>query len=139
MTEHNIFKHIIPIQIRFNDIDGQKHVNNAVYQSYYDIGREGYFSAISGEDYQPGGKSLVIASVQTDFLKPVFRHDAIQVETRVKKIGNKSLKMEQRITGAADKEIKSTCLTVFVGFDYHNQSTMKIPAEMKEAIENYEN
>jgi acyl-CoA thioester hydrolase len=138
MSKEPEFRHIIPIQIRFNDIDGQQHVNNAVYQSYYDIGREGYFSAIQGQHYQTGGKSAVVASVQTDFLRPVFRHDSIQVETRVKSIGNKSLKLFQRISDSGEETVYSTCTTVFVGFDYDKQETIIIPPEMVAAIRDYE-
>ncbi len=132
------FRYIEPIQIRFNDIDGQQHVNNSIYQQYYDIGRAGYFSVISGKNYQPGGQSVVVASVQTDFLIPIFFHDKIQLETRVSKTGNKSLTMHQRITDSNTGEIKSTCTTIFVGFDYEKQETMVISDEMKQMIKDYE-
>ena len=138
MSKQSEFRYIEPIQIRFNDIDGQQHVNNAVYQQFFDIGRAGYFTEISGEEYQTGGKSVVVASVQTDFRKPIFLHDKIQVETGVRTIGNKSLTMEQRITDSANGEVKSTCTTVFVGFDYDRQETMKIPDSMRMMIEKFE-
>ncbi|MBI9106720.1 MAG: acyl-CoA thioesterase [Spirochaetales bacterium] len=138
MNKEKSFKHIVPIQIRFNDIDGQQHVNNAVYQSYFDIGREGYFSAIHGQHYHTGGKSVIIAAVQTDFMRPVFRHDKIQVETKVISIGNKSLKMFQKISSTDDEVIYATCSTVFAGFDYEKQETIIIPSEMRKAIEQYE-
>ncbi len=138
MTEQTEFKHCLPIQIRFNDIDGQQHVNNAIYQSYFDIGREGYFSAIHEKDYHTGGRSVVIASVQTDFRKPVFRHDSIQVETAVIGIGNKSLRMSQRISGTDNNEIYAEGITVFVGFDYDRQETITIQPEMVAAVESFE-
>ena len=31
------FKHTIPVQIRFNDLDVFAHVNNAVIQEYFDL------------------------------------------------------------------------------------------------------
>ena len=132
------FRYIEPIQIRFNDIDGQQHVNNAVYQQYYDIGRAGYFTEISGTEYQTGGQSVVVASVQTNFLKPIFLHDRIQIETRVVRIGNKSLIMEQQITDREIGDIKSTGTTVFVGFDYDKQETILISDKLKNLIEKYE-
>jgi acyl-CoA thioester hydrolase len=138
MTEHHSYKHIIPIQIRFNDIDGQQHVINAVYQSYFDIGREGYFSAIHEKDYHTGGRSVIIASAHTDFRKPVFRHDSIQVETTITEIGNKSMKMVQRIAGSDNDEVYAEGTTVFVGFDYESQETILIQPEMVAAIEKYE-
>lgn len=133
------FRYIEPVQIRFNDIDGQQHVNNGVYQQYYDIGRAGYFTEISGIEYRTGGQSVVVASVKTDFLKPIMLHDKIQVETRISKIGNKSLHMEQRITDRDSGELKSSSTTIFAGFDYTTQSTIKIPDELREQIRRYEN
>lgn len=133
------FRYIEPVQIRFNDIDGQQHVNNGVYQQYYDIGRSGYFTQISGKEYQTGGQSVVVASVKTDFLKPIFLHDRIQVESRISKIGNKSLQMEQRITDIKTGDTKSTSSTVFVGFDYEKNETLKISPELREMISRFEN
>ncbi len=133
------FNYVEPIQIRFNDVDGQQHVNNSVYQQYYDIGRAGYFSEISGTNYQTGGQSVVIVSVQTNFNSPIFYHDKIQVETRVSKIGNKSLTMEQLITDRKTGEIKSDCKTVLVGFDYNRQESIPIPEDLRNMIADFEN
>ena len=135
---NNEFRYIEPVQIRFNDIDGQQHVNNSIYQQYYDIGRAGYFSEISGTEYQTGGRSVVVASVHTDFFKPVFLHDRIQVQTRVDKIGNKSLTMYQQITDRETGEVKSDCTTVFAGFDYEKQQTIVIPDDLRDMITRFE-
>jgi len=133
-----IYNFIVPVQIRFNDIDGQQHVNNAVYQSYFDLGRVGYLSTVSGENYQTGGRSVVIASVKTDFIEPIFLHDSIQIETRIQKIGTKSLTMLQRITETETGEVKATCSTVFVGFDYEKQQAIEISHELKNRIRTFE-
>ncbi|MDC7228252.1 MAG: thioesterase family protein [Spirochaetales bacterium] len=138
MSKDKTYRYIEPVQIRFNDIDGQQHVNNGIYQQYYDIGRAGYLTQISGTEYQTGGKSIVVASVQTDFLQPIFLHDKVQVETRVSKIGNKSITMEQRITAIDSGEVKSTCTTIFVGFNYDEQSSIKIPEDLRSMINAYE-
>ena len=132
------FNHITPIQIRFNDIDGQQHVNNSIYQQYYDIGRIGYFTTIRRENYQTGGQSVVIASINTDFLKPIFPHDSVQVETRVEKIGEKSLTLFQRLVNSETGEVMSTCTTIFGGFDYEKQVTIPISGELRRLIEDFE-
>ena len=128
----------VPIQIRFNDIDGQQHVNNAVYQTYYDLGRTQYFNDIFNTEYRTGGRSVVIASVNTDFLAPIFLHDHVQVETRVSRLGNKSLTMQQRIVCPDDGSIKSQCSTVFAGFDYDAQQTIVLPEDLRTAVIGFE-
>jgi len=132
------YNYIVPVQIRFNDIDGQQHVNNAVYQSYFDLGRVGYFTVISGKSYKTGGRSVVIASVKTDFIEPIFLHDSIQIETRIQKIGTKSLTMLQRITETETGEVKATCSTVFVGFDYEKQQAIELSHELRTMIRTFE-
>lgn len=34
------FHHSLPIQLRFNDVDKFGHVNNTVYFSFYDLGKQ---------------------------------------------------------------------------------------------------
>ena len=34
-----IFKHTLPVQLRFNDIDALGHVNNSIYFTFYDLGK----------------------------------------------------------------------------------------------------
>ena len=41
-----IFKHTVPLQLRFNDIDALGHVNNSVYFTFYDLGKARYFEEI---------------------------------------------------------------------------------------------
>jgi acyl-CoA thioester hydrolase len=44
------FRHSVPVQIRFADIDVNGHVNNVVFQHYFDLAKVGYFNTILGED-----------------------------------------------------------------------------------------
>ena len=50
MTEN--FRHRTPIQIRFNDLDAYQHVNNNVYFSFYDLGKENYFATVLCPDFR---------------------------------------------------------------------------------------
>ena len=42
-TTSPAFRHTLPLQLRFNDIDLLGHVNNSVYFSFYDLGKARYF------------------------------------------------------------------------------------------------
>ena len=46
MDNEPVFKSILPIQVRFNDVDIMGHVSNTVYQSYYDSGKVDYFDKV---------------------------------------------------------------------------------------------
>ena len=43
---NNDFRHILPIQIRFNDVDKFGHVNNTVYFQFYDTAKTDYFATV---------------------------------------------------------------------------------------------
>ena len=82
-TPDALFRHRVPIQIRFNDVDRYGHVNNNAYFSYYDLGKEDYLSTVLHLDYRYCTVAPVIANINADFIKPIFYGDKIVVETRI--------------------------------------------------------
>ena len=61
------FRHTLPIQLRFNDVDKFGHVNNTVYFSFYDLGKTEYFASVCpGVDWEKDG--IVVVHIEADFL-----------------------------------------------------------------------
>ena len=133
-----IFKHTVPLQLRFNDIDALGHVNNSVYFTFYDLGKARYFEEIKQNPINWNKAELVIANIHADFLSPVFMHEKIAVQTAAISIGNKSLKVAQRIINTETGETKATCETILVGFDSATFSTQQISEAWREGISRYE-
>lgn len=133
-TKEEIFKHSIPIQIRFNDIDGLGHVNNTIYFSYFDLGKVEYFESLKASivDWTEG--IVVIAHIDTDFLSPVYYKESVIVETKVRKVGTKSITLFQQLRNVKTREIKCCCTTVMVAYNPILQSAMEIPEVWKKAI-----
>ena len=48
-TTSPAFRHTLPLQLRFNDIDLLGHVNNSVYFSFYDLGKARYFETVKAQ------------------------------------------------------------------------------------------
>ena len=72
--ENNItYRHRMPAQLRFSDVDTFGHVNNSVYFSLFDMGKTQYFIDVVGE-HVFDDISIVVAHITADFLAPVFRH-----------------------------------------------------------------
>lgn len=134
----SIFKHQIPIQLRFNDIDPLGHVNNSIYFNFFDLGKTGYFETIWKQNIDWQKSDVVIASCHADFLLPIFFHEKVAVETAVTHIGNKSFKMEQRIVNTENNTIKCVCSTVMVSFDIKTGESKPVPGEWKQAIIDFE-
>lgn len=132
------FKHEIPLQLRFNDIDILGHLNNSVYFNFFDLGKSRYFEAVRGEKLDWHNADVVIASIQADFLAPVFYNEQIAVQTAVTEIGNKSFKMLQRIINTRTGQIKCNCTSIMVGFDIATIQSKEISQEWKKDIMAYE-
>lgn len=136
--EEIAFNHFDSIQIRFNDIDGLGHVNNAVQSEYFDFGRMRYFESLTGGPIKWKEFAMVIASVYTDFNAPIFLKDTIVVKTKIRKIGEKSLKMAQVLADENTGEIKSTCKSVMVAIDFKTGKSVELSNEICEKIEIFE-
>ena len=132
------FKSKIPIQIRMTDVDPLGHVNNGVFYSYYDVGRLHYLSQIN-ESINWEAIDKVIVRTECDFMDSILYTDDISVETKVIEIGNKSLKMMQRIVDNHTGKIKSTCLSVLSGYDKQNNVSKAISEEFREKVAVFEN
>lgn len=132
------FKSKIPIQIRMTDIDPLGHVNNGVFFSYYDVGRLHYLSQIK-DDVHWETIEKVIVRLECDFMESIIYTDDISVETKVIEIGNKSLKMMQRIVDNNTGKIKSTCLSILSGYDKQNNISKAISDEFREKVAAFEN
>jgi acyl-CoA thioester hydrolase len=131
------FNSIIPIQVRFNDVDMLGHVSNTVYQNYYDAGKLHYFEEVLPDmDFVKIG--VIAASVKIDYLKPIFMKTRILVETHVVYIGTKSLTMEHQLVEEITGEVLSTCSVVLVCYDFKEQLSIPIPDEWKKQIVLYD-
>ncbi|RME16118.1 MAG: acyl-CoA thioesterase [Bacteroidetes bacterium] len=132
----SVFKHQIPIQIRYIDIDMQGHVNNAVYLSYIEQGRVEYLhQLLPDNDFQKNG--LVIARTEIDYFEPIFLHESILCYTRITHIKNKSFVFEN-VLASKEKSIKCLAKSIMVCFDYTTNSTIPVPDEWKSKIHQLE-
>lgn len=133
-----LFRHITPVQIRFNDVDILGHVNNAVHQYYFDYARMQYFEQVLGNVINWKKSSLVIVSIKVDYFSPIQIDDKIDVESRIEMIGNKSITMKQKIISRKTGEVKSSGWSVLVAFDVSANHTIPVPEDWKNRIIRYE-
>ncbi len=132
------FRHHMPLQMRFNDIDMLGHLNNSVYFTFMDLAKTRYFQAVLGDKLRWGEIGVVIVNVNCDFCSPTFFDDDIEVETAVIAMGEKSLTLEQRVYSPSKGDVKCRCVTVMSGFDARTLTSAPITDEWREAIEKYE-
>lgn len=132
------FHHRTPIQIRFNDLDAYQHVNNNVYFSFYDLGKEDYFAEVLRPDFRLQPVVPLVASIHADFIEPILYEDDIIVETRVSRLGNKSFTLQQRALNRKNDHVVCQAETVMVCYDLAAGHSVEIPDDYRQAIEAYE-
>ena len=131
------YKFVVPIQVRFNDVDIMGHVSNTVYQNYFDAGKMDYFDHVMPDlDYIKLG--VVGASIKIDYLLPIYMRNKIFVETRVAILGNKSITMNHRLVNSDTGELLSTCTAVLVCYDVPHLKSIPIPDNWRKSIIEHE-
>jgi Predicted thioesterase len=131
------FKHTLPLQIRFNDVDKFGHVNNTVYFSFYDLGKTEYFASVCPNvDWEKDG--IVVVHIDVDFLTQIYGSDHVAVQTAVTEIGTKSFQLAQRVIDLESGEVKCICRSIMVTFDLENHESKALTEEWVNAICTYE-
>lgn len=137
MGEDIKFRHTMPVQIRFSDVDQFGHVNNSVYFSLYDLAKTTYIKdVLGGADWSK--QAVVVANINANFLMPVFFSDHLVIETAVIHLGHKSFTLLQRAVTTDTHEVKCECRTVMVYYDLTAKEPKELSEEYKEAICKYE-
>lgn len=81
-------------KIRYSDTDRQGHVNNAVFNSFFETGRTELFFNPDRPLYSPHCQ-FVIADLQVSFLKEINWPGKVDIGTAITKIGNSSIAISQ--------------------------------------------
>lgn len=134
------FKHVIPIKVRFCDLDAMGHVNNAAYLSYLEEARLAYYNHVLNIDTNRLEFNAVVARIEIDYIEQIRLGDHVEVYTRTGKIGNKSSDVEHLIVIVHDRDrrIAARALTKLVSFDYKSNKTIPVPERNRSIIEMFE-
>jgi acyl-CoA thioester hydrolase len=128
--DSNHFPHWTTVQTRFRDLDPLNHVNNAIFNTYFEEARIDFISGVPAlaEQLQKGF-SFVLANIQIDYVRPVTYPEVLHIGTGVKSLGNSSITSFQAIYNDR-KELVSAAQASGVWFDLNKQRPARIP-EMK--------
>jgi acyl-CoA thioester hydrolase len=103
------------IEIRWRDVDAYLHVNNAVYATYLEEGRDEWLEGTLGDTGSPW--DYVLARVAIDFRRELRLEDeAVVVSCRLERIGNSSVTLREQIR-TRDGELAAESEAVLVARD----------------------
>ena len=140
MIIYKDYRHAIPIQIRFSDIDRLHHVNNACYHNYVELGRVTYFEKVLAGHTNWAEKGFILARTEMDHLQQVYLHDEIWCLTRVHRLGNKSIGIRNSIV-RKEGDTLTECAAVdgvLVAMDYIKNQSVAVPQKWRDLIAAFE-
>jgi len=117
---------IIPVQIRFRDIDMNHHVNNAVYFTYMENAR----TALLVDDMLKclnDGLQFVVAEANCRYLKPILLDDTIICEVSFKPVRPTSCDINYQFRNKKTNVIHAEGTTRMVLFNSINKRPIAIP------------
>ena len=119
------------IVVRYRDCDPLGHVNNAVYLTYFEIGRVEFFRQVMGvtvaraEDWP-----FILAEATVTYRSPARFDERLRLTIGVESVGTKSWIFGYRLTGSDGREV-ATGRTVQVAYDYAAAKTVPLPEELR--------
>lgn len=125
--EPNDFFHKTSVDIRFRDLDPLQHVNNAVFNTYFEEARIRFIQTIPElHSSMQNGFSFVLAHLDLKYIKPVLYDEKISVYSSLKEVGNSSVTGIQAIFNQKG-EIKAVAQTTGVWYDVKKKRPAKLP------------
>ena len=135
MTEFHFFH---PIEVRYEDVDAQRHVNNVRFFTYMEQARGAYLQHLElwdGRDFDAIGIILVEASCI--YKAQIAFGDRLRVGVRCARIGHKSLELVYSIQGSDGREM-ATGGTVLVAYDYRQSQSVPVSQEWRKALTEFD-
>ena len=120
------------VQIRWGDMDAMAHVNNAVYLTYLECGRDAFFAEAAPDvDWM----QFVLRKVEIDFVSQLTDRDGFaRVEVELEGVGTTSLRTRERILSGADGRVAVEASAVIVYLDATKLASAPLPDSVRETF-----
>ena len=129
----------IRIPVRFRDLDSMGHVNNAVYFTYFEIGRESFWSDHVTPIIDKVNAYFILAHIGCDFKRPVKFETKLTLTVAVQKMGKKSFDFLYILSDSDDESIEyARGESVQVCYDYSLNRSMELPQELRDILSRFE-
>jgi acyl-CoA thioester hydrolase len=135
------FATIVPVEVRFRDLDAMGHVNNAVFFTYFEQARTRYWLSLTGasaSDVRSIG--FIVVHGECDYVSPATLGETLLVGVRIPAAGKSSFSFEYRIVAFDAKQdaparLVATGKTVQALYDWEAKATVPLTDELRRKIE----
>ncbi|MDX6552417.1 MAG: acyl-CoA thioester hydrolase [Gaiellales bacterium] len=120
------------IEIRWRDLDGFGHVNNAVYMTYLEEARDEMYTNLLGEVVH----RMVMRHTSVDFRSGLVQEDdEVDVTTEIIRVGTSSVTSRETVTALSDGRVAAVAETVMVHTDGTRNASAPFPDSARELLE----
>ena len=110
--------------VRFSDLDGFGHVNNAVFSMYLEAARLAWFGRYAAGEPMPL-RDVILARTEIDFRSQVVFGETVAIGVRPSRVGTKSFEFEFELR--AGDRLVAEAKSVLVGYDYDSGRSVEVP------------
>lgn len=123
------FPHWTEVSVRFNDMDALSHVNNALFNSYFEEARIQLLQEIpEWIDDLKRKRSFVLRKSTLEYLAPILYPDTLLIGSGLLRVDAARVYAIQAVYSSKTKKLCSTAETMGVWFDLQAQRPTRIPA-----------
>jgi acyl-CoA thioester hydrolase len=122
----------VSIEVPYRDIDAMGHLNNAVYFSYFEFGRQKYWHRVLGKLDRVFDIGFVMASAAIDYRRPVYMGDVLDLEIRCPRTGRSSFDFSYQLR--RDGEIVAEGRSTQVLWDWDRNVRREFDDGLRERI-----
>ncbi|HET7011801.1 MAG TPA: thioesterase family protein [Anaerolineales bacterium] len=133
------FRFAHPMEVRYADLDAQRHVNNVAVFSYMETARAHYLQHLGlwdGRDFDSIG--IIVGEASCRYLAPISYGQRIEVAVAVTHLGRKSVTVEYAVRDVPSGEELATGRTILVTYDYRSNQSIAVPETWRKTIEDFE-
>lgn len=132
-----LFAH--PVQVRFADTDLQGHVFFGNYYTYLDEAFMAYLRALgfSWQQLIEMGLEIFYVDSGCQFRRPSYFEDKLQVQIRIAKMGNSSIRAEMAVV-REDGTLSATGFITGVVVDAKSGKSVRVPEPFRLAVAMYQ-
>ena len=122
--------------VRFSDLDGFGHVNNAVFLTYLEQARLAWFEQAENGEPDEGEeiplRDVILARTEIDFRSPVVFGETVEIGVRPARLGTKSFELEYELrTGG---RLVAEARSVLAGYDYDGRRSVEVSERWKRRL-----
>lgn len=123
------------IQVRFRDVDLMGHVNNAVFFTYFEMGRTAFHRDHASKVIDRDSSSFILAHASCDYMKPIVLGTDLILHMATRNFRTKSFQYVYSLTDAADESIQyAKGESVQVCYDYTKNTSTEITPEFRKVL-----